>query len=124
MQGVPGVLPGTARRGLGVEDDEVHTEAAQVVASGTPDLATADHHHLRKLAAGHGVRAVVAAWGQQAACAWWAAEQVRHNSRRAGGSMVTVRLIGLVQVRDCWPIWMCWAQAAAPHWRQTPIAGV
>jgi hypothetical protein len=44
------VLPGTSRRGLGVEDDEVHALAAQVVTGGEPGLAATDHHHV------HGVR--------------------------------------------------------------------
>jgi hypothetical protein len=43
------VLPGAARRGLRVEDDEVHAEAAQVVAGGEPGLAAADHHHIGAL---------------------------------------------------------------------------
>ena len=50
MERVPHVLPGTAGRGLGVEDDEVHSLAAQVVTGGEPGLAAADHHHV------HGAR--------------------------------------------------------------------
>jgi hypothetical protein len=40
------VLPGSARRGPGVEDDELDAQAAQVVAGGEPCLAAADHHYL------------------------------------------------------------------------------
>lgn len=40
------MLPSAARLGLGVEDDEVQAEAAQVVAGGQPCLAATDHHHI------------------------------------------------------------------------------
>jgi len=66
---VPGVLPGAARRGLGIQDDEVHAEAAQVVAGGEPGLAAADDHHLRVPAARHEIRTVRADCGQHAAWA-------------------------------------------------------
>ncbi|RPK58596.1 hypothetical protein EES42_37860 [Streptomyces sp. ADI95-17] len=46
MQRVPGVLPGTAGRGLGIQDDEVQALAAQVVTGSEPCLAATDHHHV------------------------------------------------------------------------------
>lgn len=52
VQRVPGVLPGSARGALGVEDDEVELVAAQVVADGESCLPAADHHHVHGV--GHG----------------------------------------------------------------------
>ncbi len=43
------MLPGTARRRLRVEDDEVDALATQVVTGGEPRLAAAGHHHIHVL---------------------------------------------------------------------------
>ncbi len=55
VEGVPGVLPGAARRGLSVEDGEVHTEAAQVIADGESGLSATDDHYLCAPVAHHEV---------------------------------------------------------------------
>jgi hypothetical protein len=61
------VPPGAAGLGLGVEDDEVQAEPAQMEPGGEPGLATTDHHDLRAVSA-HEVRMVLAVDGQR--CAW------------------------------------------------------
>ncbi len=66
VQRVPHVLPRPARRRLRVQDHEVQTLAAQVVAGGEPCLPAADHHHIRVLRHGAVVTAPGANFLRQA----------------------------------------------------------